>query len=187
MFSLEKSLNDHFDIAQRRIYLTDGYRYERFYIYTHAEHRPVYLGTKYLHPSSDYADTGVDFIVWIPGIFVGQSVSHSISMSIDTKKPSKRFKIGHYFGKLISIQTGWVSPLETRIHWDHIGKSSLLELVSIGPWGRFGKAIIAHWLERIALFKTGQPIGNSGTGLGNYWFAPVETFDLARFSGWEGF
>ena len=92
VFSLEKSLNDHFDIAQRRIYITDGYRYERFYIYTYAEHRPIYLGTKYLHSSSDFADTGVDFIVWIPASLSGNRLAIQFHVN-RYKEASKRFKI----------------------------------------------------------------------------------------------
>lgn len=63
---LRKVLNDQFDPDQRRIIITDGQRYKRQYIYTHAEERPKYLGTMYLRPSSDYQDSGADFLVLLP-------------------------------------------------------------------------------------------------------------------------
>ncbi len=63
---LRKVLNDAFDKKQRRINITDGNKYGREYIYTRSENKPKYLGTMYLRPRSDYADTGVDFIVEVP-------------------------------------------------------------------------------------------------------------------------
>ncbi len=63
---LRKVLNDTFDPSQRRIEIHNGNKYSRVYIYTTAEHSPHYLGVMYLHPNSDYADTGVDFIVKAP-------------------------------------------------------------------------------------------------------------------------
>ena len=85
---LRKVLNDRFDPSQRRIYIGNGNKYTRSYIYTHAENKPQFLsvagvvgsigiigGDKaaslqgdimYLHQRSDYADTGIDFIVYAP-------------------------------------------------------------------------------------------------------------------------
>ncbi len=73
---LRKVLNDEFDPELRRIYINDGLRHQRKYIYTHAEEKPKAIYTNqevkngetpfYLHPSSDYVETGVDFIVWVP-------------------------------------------------------------------------------------------------------------------------
>jgi len=74
---LRKVLNDRFDPELRRIYINDGLRYQRKYIYGHGEQPPKTIWTNqeikagkgkpfYLHPSSDYAETGVDFIVWVP-------------------------------------------------------------------------------------------------------------------------
>ena len=65
VFSLQNVLNDRFDNTQRRIYITDGFTKERFYIHTRAENKPKFL-KKYIHNRGDYVDTGVDFIVWIP-------------------------------------------------------------------------------------------------------------------------
>lgn len=63
---LRKVLNDTFDSSDRRIQILDGNKFNREYIYTPPEKDPKYLGTLYLRPSSDYADTGVDFIVLVP-------------------------------------------------------------------------------------------------------------------------
>jgi hypothetical protein len=63
---LRKALNDKFDPSLRRIYIGNGNRYERQYLYTTPEDRPRYLGTMYLHQNLDYADTGLDFIVYVP-------------------------------------------------------------------------------------------------------------------------
>jgi hypothetical protein len=72
VFSLRKSLNDRFDPVQRRIYITDGNFYDTTYIYTEAEGQDVWLyteaeaGTLYLRTEPETADTGLDFIVWVP-------------------------------------------------------------------------------------------------------------------------
>lgn len=66
VFSMEAMLNDRFDLIARRIYITDGFTKDRIYIYTRLENKPVSLGVIPLYNRSDYADTGVDFIVWIP-------------------------------------------------------------------------------------------------------------------------
>jgi len=63
---LRKVLNDRFDFVNRGIRIGDGQQYERLYIYTNAELNPKYLGKLFLHTRSDYADTGVDFIVYVP-------------------------------------------------------------------------------------------------------------------------
>lgn len=63
---LRKVLNDYFDVSERRIRIVDGAQYNRSYIYTNAEAQPRYLGRMYLRPSTDFADSGVDFIVLVP-------------------------------------------------------------------------------------------------------------------------
>lgn len=63
---LRKALNDKCDIQLRRIKVLKGNKKVRNYIYTQPENKPYYLGEKYIHPSSNYADTGVDFIVEVP-------------------------------------------------------------------------------------------------------------------------
>lgn len=70
--SLEGSLNDEFDRIERRIYITDGQFYETTYIYTEAEAQDRFLNTEseeetiYLRTESETADTGLDFIVFVP-------------------------------------------------------------------------------------------------------------------------
>ena len=89
---LQYALNDRFDPYARRIQIMDGYRFNRDYIYTHAENRPVWLGTLFIRQSSDYADTGVDFLVVVPqGL---HQDLFAIKDFVNTyKEASKRFKI----------------------------------------------------------------------------------------------
>lgn len=63
---LRKVLNDNFDPEKRRIKISDGDQFKRKYIYTEGEKKPVFLGKMYLHGRSNYADTGVDFLVELP-------------------------------------------------------------------------------------------------------------------------
>jgi len=63
---LRKVLNDHADSSQRRIFIDDGNRFKRTYLYTMAENQPHYLGSLFLQPSTSFADTGTDFKVMIP-------------------------------------------------------------------------------------------------------------------------
>jgi hypothetical protein len=70
--SLRGSLNDKFDPVERRIYITDGNRYETTYIYTEGEAQDVFVSnesevpTIWLRTEAETADTGLDFIVWVP-------------------------------------------------------------------------------------------------------------------------
>lgn len=70
--SLEGSLNDNFDPIERRIYIGDGQIYETTYIYTEGEAQDVFLETEsedstiWLRTESETADTGLDFIVFVP-------------------------------------------------------------------------------------------------------------------------
>ncbi|MCC9072446.1 hypothetical protein LNQ49_12720 [Flavobacterium sp. F-65] len=70
--SLEGSLNDKFDPIERRIYIGDGQFYETFYIYTQAEQQDRFANTEtegetiHLRTESETADTGLDFIVFVP-------------------------------------------------------------------------------------------------------------------------
>ena len=69
---LRKALNDAFDPEERRIYIGNGNVNETTYIYTEAEAQEVYTGTEaedltlYLRTEAETADTGLDFIVWVP-------------------------------------------------------------------------------------------------------------------------
>lgn len=89
---LRKALNDRFDVADRRITIDDGNRYQRQYIYTDGEQKPKYLGTIFLYDDADYSDTGVDFIVNVPADL--QYNEYELTALIDFYKlASKRYKI----------------------------------------------------------------------------------------------
>ena len=67
---LRSALNDVFDPKERRIRIGDGKKYARKYIYTKAEQKPLYLGKTFIREKSDFADTGVDYIVYAPNSIV---------------------------------------------------------------------------------------------------------------------
>ncbi|MWB92997.1 hypothetical protein GON26_01360 [Flavobacterium sp. GA093] len=70
--SLRGSLNDLFDPVERRIYIGEGQFYETTYIFTEAEGQEVWIETDsedktiFLRTESETADTGLDFIVYVP-------------------------------------------------------------------------------------------------------------------------
>lgn len=91
-----KALNDHFDVSERRIYIGDANKYDRFYIYTRGEEKPYLLGSKLIYSPDDYVDTGVDFIVYVP-IEIVLSKKFEIEAFVNFfKKGSKKFKIEKY-------------------------------------------------------------------------------------------
>lgn len=90
---LRKILNDRFDSTQRRIQIADGNQYDRTYIYTRVEQNPKYLGTLTLHSRSDYADTGVDFIVYVPGSIITENNYAIEALVNEYKQDVKRFKV----------------------------------------------------------------------------------------------
>lgn len=69
---LRGSLNDKFDPVERRIYIGDGLLFDTQYIFTEAEEQDVWLYTEdedetiWLRTESETADTGLDFIVYVP-------------------------------------------------------------------------------------------------------------------------
>ncbi len=69
---LRGSLNDKFDPVERRIYIGNGLLYDTQYIFTEAEEQDVWLETEdeeetiWLRTESETADTGLDFIVYVP-------------------------------------------------------------------------------------------------------------------------
>lgn len=69
---LRGSLNDKFDPVERRIYIGDGLLFDTQYIFTEAEEQDVWLDTDdeeetiWLRTESETADTGLDFIVYVP-------------------------------------------------------------------------------------------------------------------------
>ena len=63
---LQKVLNDRFDKEQRRIYVDDGIVNDPTYMHTHAEDKPVYLGTQYIYTRAELAYKDVNFTVVLP-------------------------------------------------------------------------------------------------------------------------
>lgn len=90
---LRKALNDKFDPVLRRIQIGNGNKYKRQYIYTRAEQKPQFLGTMYLHSRTDYADTGVDFIVYVPTELVNAQFYEIDALIQFYREGVKRYKI----------------------------------------------------------------------------------------------
>jgi hypothetical protein len=90
---LRKSLNDSFDPSLRRIYIGNGRKYNREYIYTRAEAKPRFLGTIYLRSRLDYADTGVSFIVYAPTSIVDAKLDELKAHINYYKEGVKKYKI----------------------------------------------------------------------------------------------
>ncbi len=64
---LEAVLNDAFDGASRRIYISDFDGKQRIYFWPEAERRDVNFGiTQYFWAETDYADSGMDFTIHLP-------------------------------------------------------------------------------------------------------------------------
>lgn len=69
---LRGSLNDKFDPVDRRIYIGNGLLFDTQYIFTEPEDIEVWLETEsedetiWLRTESETADTGLDFIVYVP-------------------------------------------------------------------------------------------------------------------------
>ena len=90
---LRKALNDKFDFMERRIYIGNGNTFIREYLYTTAENRTRFLGTMYLNKNEDYADTGVDFVVFVP-LEIMNTLSFEVKALIEFYKlGGKRYKI----------------------------------------------------------------------------------------------
>ncbi len=90
---LRKSLNDRFDPSLRRIYIGNGRRYNREYIYTRGEQKPRFLGTMYLRSRLDYEGTGVSFIVFVPSAIVDAQLDELKAHINFYKEGVKRYKI----------------------------------------------------------------------------------------------
>lgn len=96
VFSIEAVLNDSFDNTERRIYITDGFTKSRLYLYTRTEDKPLYLNPSIpLYNRGDYADTGIDFIVWVPTqvALTAQDLIQLNALVLKYKLASKRFKV----------------------------------------------------------------------------------------------
>ncbi len=63
---LQKVLNDSFDSTNKRIYMSDGSKYDWVYVFKTDENKPRYLKKIQLYNHLSYGDTGADFQVHIP-------------------------------------------------------------------------------------------------------------------------
>jgi len=90
---LRKVLNDTLDVGSRRIYITDGNAFPRKYIYTRAEKKPVFLGKLFIYQNSEYLNTGVDFIVFVPQEVIDTKINELHSLIRKYKLASKRYQI----------------------------------------------------------------------------------------------
>jgi hypothetical protein len=94
VFSMENVLNDRFDTMERRIYITDGLTKDRMYAYTRDENKPLFL-PKFVYTRGDYADSGVDFIVWVPNA-IGITLEEMYELRAKVTKykiDPKRYKV----------------------------------------------------------------------------------------------
>ncbi len=89
---LEKALNDRFDGDLRRIYIGDGTLYDTVYVYTEAENQPEPIlnteeeaDTLWVYTEGETADTGADFIVYVPDEIM-QSQNYAVRALIDYYK-----------------------------------------------------------------------------------------------------
>jgi hypothetical protein len=91
---LRKALNDSFDVDLRRIYIDGtGGAAGKTYIYTPGEEQPKYLGKIYLRDSLEFADTGADFLVYVP-TSIAETMNYELRALIDFYKlASKRYLI----------------------------------------------------------------------------------------------
>lgn len=64
---MRAALNEELDQDLRRIYIDGtGGGADKTYLYTPAENQPKYLGKLYIRQNLEFADTGADFIVYVP-------------------------------------------------------------------------------------------------------------------------
>ena len=90
---LRKVLNDQLDVSERRIYIGDGNSFARKFIYTRAEHKPVFLGKMFIYRNSEYIGTGVDFIVYVPQAIINMRWNELNALINFYKLASKRYQI----------------------------------------------------------------------------------------------
>ena len=99
--SLRGSLNDKFDTIDRRIYIGDGQQKQTTYVYTEAEAQEVFTntesegkdGTLFIYTEAETADTGLDFIVYVPFDILNREI-YAIKAHIEFYKAGgKRYAI----------------------------------------------------------------------------------------------
>lgn len=83
----------------RRIYISDGQQYDTFYIYTEAEAQDRFMNvesednTIWLRTESETADTGLDFIVWVPHDVFNTQIYKLTALIEFYKAGGKRYSI----------------------------------------------------------------------------------------------
>lgn len=91
---LRGALNDTFDPSERRIYIDGtGGDATATYIYTPGEEQPKFLGTLFLRNSLEFADTGADFLVYVPASIVATQPFELRALIDYYKVASKRYLI----------------------------------------------------------------------------------------------
>jgi len=99
VFSLLKLLNEKFDRSEKRIKIEDGLTRDRIYAFVTNESKPLKLIIQAesdaieIHNPEDYADSGTDFIVWVPNNLFSQE---EIKMKAELdfyKLSAKRYRI----------------------------------------------------------------------------------------------
>lgn len=91
---LRAALNDAFDVDLRRIYIDGtGGDASKTYVYTPGEEQTKYLGKLWLRNSLEFADTGADFLVYVPSS-IAETLNYELRALIDFYKvASKRYLI----------------------------------------------------------------------------------------------
>ena len=91
---LRHLLNDKFDYTQRRITIGDGQRTDRDYVYIEPENKPQYLKTIYIELDSEFADTDIDFIIYLNGVLLSLNETNQLkNLTNYFKLAGKRYKI----------------------------------------------------------------------------------------------
>jgi hypothetical protein len=85
---LRGSLNDKYDPVERRIYIGNGLLFDTQYIFTEAEDETLWLRTE-----AETADTGLDFIVYVPDTIYNTRLVELEAHINFYKAGGKRYKI----------------------------------------------------------------------------------------------
>ncbi len=89
------ALNDVFDPDLRRITIENGLAIEPDFVFLPIENKALYLDDEpiYIHSSSDSRNTGVDFIVKVPGQIITEQSDRLVAEINFYRQAGKRFKI----------------------------------------------------------------------------------------------
>ena len=96
---MRKALNDKYDPEERRIYIGDGQLFETLYIYSEGEaqdrftHKESEESVIYLRTESETADSGFDFIVYVPEEIANAQIHGLNSLIKFYKLGGKRYSI----------------------------------------------------------------------------------------------